>query len=128
MHLPYKIFMKKILALLFLATLSLSACGERDTKYDAFVSCLVDADAQFYGAFWCPHCQDQKKMFGDSVDLLPYIECDPKGKDAQPQVCLDQKIEGFPTWIFRDGTRLTGPQSLDVLGERTNCPVPVVKN
>jgi hypothetical protein len=32
-------------------------------KYDLFAQCLKDKDAKFYGAFWCPHCQNQKAMF-----------------------------------------------------------------
>ncbi len=30
-------------------------------KYDAFAQYLKDKGAVFYSAFWCPHCQDQKK-------------------------------------------------------------------
>ena len=42
-------------------------------KYDAFAVCLKDKGAVFYGAFWCSHCQANKKMFGTSEKLLPYV-------------------------------------------------------
>jgi thiol-disulfide isomerase/thioredoxin len=42
-------------------------------KYDALASCLKEKGAVFYGAFWCPHCQNQKAMFGKSAKLLPYV-------------------------------------------------------
>ena len=44
-------------------------------QLDDFAQCLTDKEAVFYGAFWCPHCQAQKRMFGNSVKLLPYVEC-----------------------------------------------------
>ena len=28
-----------------------------------------------YGAYWCPHCQAQKKVFGESFQYVPYVEC-----------------------------------------------------
>lgn len=44
-------------------------------KYDTFAQCVKENGAVFYGAFWCPHCQNQKKMFGNSAQYLPYVEC-----------------------------------------------------
>ncbi|HEY4504811.1 MAG TPA: hypothetical protein VJI73_03495, partial [Candidatus Paceibacterota bacterium] len=35
-------------------------------ELDAFANCLKDRGAIFYGAFWCPHCANQKKLFGKS--------------------------------------------------------------
>ena len=43
------------------------------TKYDGVAQCLTEKGVKFYGAFWCPHCQNQKKMFGRSARLLPYV-------------------------------------------------------
>jgi thiol-disulfide isomerase/thioredoxin len=73
-------------------------------KYDTFAQCLKDKGAVFYGAFWCPHCQEQKKLFGSSQKLLPYVECSTADGQGQLQVCKDQKIEGYPTWKLADGT------------------------
>src|SRR3989338_11160880 len=67
-------------------------------KYDAFATCLKDKGAVFYGAFWCPHCQTQKKLFGSSVKLLPYVECSTANGQGQTQACIDKKITGYPTW------------------------------
>lgn len=93
-------------------------------KYDEFAQCITDSGAKFYGAFWCPHCADQKKMFGTSAKLLPYIECStPDGKDQLP-LCKDNNIEGFPTWEFVGGERLTGAIELSKLSEKTMCPLP----
>ena len=72
-------------------------------KYDNFATCLKDKGAVFYGAFWCPHCQAQKKRFGSSQKLLSYIECSTTDSNGQLQVCNDAKIQAYPTWKFSDG-------------------------
>ena len=63
-------------------------------KYDDFAVCLKDKGATFYGAFWCPHCQAQKELFGRSEKLLPYVECSTPDGQAQLQVCIDKEIKG----------------------------------
>ncbi len=90
-------------------------------EYDALASCLGEAGATFYGAFWCPHCNDQKKAFGKSEKLLPYVECSTPDGNGQTEVCIEKQIQSYPTWIFADGTRLTGAQSPQALAEKTSC-------
>ena len=93
-------------------------------KHDAFAQCLADQGATFFGAFWCPHCQEQKAMFGKSDKLLPYEECSaPNGKD-QLQVCIDKQVDSYPTWEFADGSRLLGTQTLETLAQKTGCELP----
>ncbi|MDO8569911.1 MAG: thioredoxin domain-containing protein [bacterium] len=93
-------------------------------KLDAFASCIKDSGATFYGAFWCPHCQNQKALFGSSAKLLPYVECStPDGKSQLP-ICTDAGVTGYPTWEFFDGTRESGEVSLERLGEVTGCKLP----
>ncbi len=93
-------------------------------KYDTFATCLKDKGAVFYGAFWCPHCQAQKKLFGSSVKLLPYVECSTANGQGQVQACIDKNISGYPTWEFADGTRLNGEIPLAQLAEKTSCILP----
>lgn len=93
-------------------------------KYDQFATCLKDQGALFYGAFWCPHCQDQKKMFGSSAKLLPYIECSLPDASGQTPVCKEKEIKGYPTWIFADGTQGSGTLTLAELAEKTSCSLP----
>ena len=93
-------------------------------KYDAFATCLKDRGAVFYGAFWCPHCQTQKKLFGPSQIFLPYVECSPASGQGQTQLCRDKNITSYPTWEFADGTRLNGEIPLAQLAEKTSCALP----
>ncbi|MBI2452738.1 MAG: hypothetical protein HYV55_00700 [Parcubacteria group bacterium] len=87
---------------------------------DAFAQCLQDKGAVFYGASWCSHCQKQKAMFGKSAKYLPYVECSENGL----ALCIEKKIDGYPTWEFADGSRLTGEIPLLQLSEKTGCELP----
>ena len=96
-------------------------------ELDTFATCLGEKGAKFYGTFWCPHCRNQKALFGKSARLLPYTECSTPDGNSQLQVCKDAKIEGYPTWEFSDGTRLSGEISLETLAEKTSCELPSQK-
>lgn len=93
-------------------------------RLDSFAQCLTDKEAIFYGAFWCPHCQAQKRMFGNSVKLLSYVECSTPDGQNQLQICVDKEIKQYPTWEFADGSRLTGEVPLTQLAEKTGCTLP----
>lgn len=92
-------------------------------SYDSFAQCLTEKGAKMYGAFWCPHCNDQKEAFGSSWKQVTYIECStPDGKSQLP-VCAAAGIQGYPTWVFADGSELPGQASFGQLSARTGCPL-----
>lgn len=93
-------------------------------RLDAFAQCLTAKQAKMYGAFWCPHCQEQKEMFDSSFEYAPYVECGIKGSKALEPICSQLGIKRFPTWIFADGTRVEGKQDLTFLSDKTGCPLP----
>ena len=68
---------------------------------------LRASGAVFYGAYWCPHCQEQKEAFGASAGRLPYVECDPRGADARPDLCQAAGVRAYPTWVI-GGQKLEG--------------------
>ncbi|OHA66643.1 MAG: hypothetical protein A3C82_02090 [Candidatus Wildermuthbacteria bacterium RIFCSPHIGHO2_02_FULL_47_12] len=84
-----------------------------------FAQCLADEQVIMYGADWCPHCQNEKKLFGDSFRLVPYVEC-----PDDPQLCLKEGIKGYPTWVFPDGRRFVGEQGLEKLSKESGCALP----
>ncbi len=80
----------------------------RTVAVQAVADFLTQSGAKFYGASWCPHCADQKAFFGKAVKSVPYIECSTGGAGTpQTQICIDNKIERYPTWIFANGTKTT---------------------
>jgi hypothetical protein len=91
---------------------------------EAFAQCVREQRALFYGAFWCPHCQEQKALFGTVQRRLPYVECStPDGRSQMP-LCQHNGIREYPTWVFADGSRETQVLSLSRLAEKTGCPLP----
>jgi len=97
---------------------------KQNSRMDAFAQCLGTKGAKMYGAYWCPHCADQKEKFGSSFQYAPYIECGIKGSHAEAQICVDAGVKHFPTWTFADGARVEGDHPLEFLGDATGCPLP----
>jgi len=116
--------MKKIIVTLLVLTTILAACGGGVNNYDEFAKCLTTNGMTFYGAFWCPHCQNMKTEFGDSMKYIQYVECDTRGKNAQPQLCDEKKITGYPVFEFASGKRLQGEQPLLDLAVAGGCKLP----
>jgi hypothetical protein len=70
-------------------------------------------DGKMYGAYWCSHCNNQKKAFGyEAFSRIPYIECDKEGASSQNDLCKLKKVPGYPTWEL-NGVLFPGEKSLD---------------
>ena len=75
-----------------------------------FAKFLNENNIVMYSAYWCPHCHDQKQLFGQqAVKELKVIECAQDGKNNQYELCRSKEIDGFPSWEINDeiysGTR-----------------------
>ncbi len=115
-----KLFTFILLEVLFV----LAGCTSNGRQLEPFASCLTEKGAVMYGAFWCAHCQEQKKLFGDSFQYINYVECSlPDGK-TQTELCLKKNISGYPTWEFEDSRRVEGSMDLETLAQRTGCSLP----
>jgi thiol-disulfide isomerase/thioredoxin len=98
---------------------------KKEVPYPTKVAqCLKDKGAQFFGASWCPHCQEQKVLFGSAAKLLPYVECSSDATiSGQAQICIDNKIEAYPTWKFKNGETLVGEQTIETLAAKAQCAI-----
>lgn len=85
---------------------------------DGFAQCLSRKGFVMYGAYWCPHCQNEKAAFGDAFKEVNYVEC-----TKEPNRCLDAKVNGYPTWIGPEGIRLEGEQGIERLSEASGCAI-----
>jgi len=99
------------------------ACSS-DKKLDPFAKCLAQKKAVMYGAFTCPHCADQKELFGTSFQYVTYVECMVPDTHKETDQCKALGIKHTPTWIFGDGSRLEGTLPLDKLSQQTGCKLP----
>jgi uncharacterized membrane protein/Zn ribbon nucleic-acid-binding protein len=108
-------------AVLLLHLHYIGVLGEPPAPEDPTVRALAQhldkSGAKFYGASWCPHCQEQKTLFGASDSRLPYVECSPGGRRApQARECQVARIETYPTWIIK-GLRHEGILTLKQLSD-----------
>ena len=53
-----------------------TAKGSGSGPLAEFATCLTDSGAIFYGTEWCPHCKDQKAMFGSALGNVTFVDCD----------------------------------------------------
>lgn len=85
---------------------------------------LKQTGAKMFSAFTCPHCHEQKELFGrEAAKDLPYVECHPEGKNTQTELCQKANIPGFPTWEV-NGQRLVGRQTLETLANASGYKGP----
>lgn len=120
--------MKILLIIAMVLLILLAACSSSPyTKEysDKVANCLADKGVKEYGAFWCPNCAKQKKMFGDSYDIIMnrgvYVECDPRGDDSQTDLCLKKQVLKYPDWEFPNGSRIVGVLPLEELYKKAGC-------
>ncbi len=81
---------------------------------EKIVKCIAEK-ATLYVSTGCPHCQTQKNVFGEMVELLNIIDCT---KDSNK--CVEAGITNIPTWIFND-TYVKGSYKIDELKEMMGC-------
>jgi hypothetical protein len=93
-------------------------------QYDEFAKCLAASGTKMYGAWWCPHCNNQKEQFGKSWKLFAdaggYIECSTSDRQ-QTEICRQAGIKGYPTWRFQDGSELSGEVDFYTISKKANC-------
>lgn len=76
---------------------------------------LQQSGAKMYEAYWCNVCRWQEKQFGpEAYSYITAIECDPRGKNAQPELCRQAEIRAFPTWEI-NGQLYEGGMQLEQL-------------
>ncbi len=85
----------------------------------AFAKCLTEKGLVMYGTDSCEWCQKQEADFKSAWQFINYANC-----IKNPQRCVAQNIESTPTWIFGDGKRLVGYQTLGQLSKESGCPLP----
>lgn len=102
--------------------------GGASDPYSSFATCLSDNGVKMFGAYWCPHCQDQKKLFSGSWEHVNYVECSLPNAAGQTQECTNQGIQSYPTWEFADGNRISGVLSLEQLSSLSGCELVIDEN
>jgi cyclophilin family peptidyl-prolyl cis-trans isomerase len=90
----------------------------------AFAKALKAAGAKLYGAGWSADTTAQKELFEDGGQFLDFVEVT-NGDRTLNSAGTANSITTYPTWIFDDGTRLEGVQTLEALSDHTGIAIPV---
>jgi len=86
---------------------------------------LTAKGAVMYSAYWCPHCHEQKELFGkEAAAKLKIVECAPDGRNSQADLCRAKNIQGFPSWEI-NGAVDSGVKPLQKLAELSGYKGPV---
>ncbi|TWU10459.1 Ig-like domain-containing protein [Allorhodopirellula heiligendammensis] len=95
---------------------SIAAAGESPVDLVELAKHLDQEGFEFYGAAWCPACTQQKQLFQDGQEYLPFTEVtlNDATRSQDPQYA-DLNITEYPTWVFPDGTHHSGVQSIESL-------------
>ena len=120
---PRKYFIWGAILVLFAAAYY-AGWHHKNHRYDAFAQCLASKQAKMYGLYWCPHCLDQKEMFGKSFQYVPYQECAIKGSREMAPECKAAGAKNFPSWQFGSDPLHEGVLSMEDLSSRTGCTPP----
>jgi hypothetical protein len=93
-------------------------------RYDGFAKCLASKQTKMYGLYWCPHCAEQKAMFGKAFQYVPYVECAIKGSRELAPACSAAGVKLFPSWQFGSNPPKEGVYPLEELSDKTGCSLP----
>ncbi len=99
---------------------SVSGCGNsgnNGTDYTNFAKCLTEKGVAMYGTERCPHCIEQKALFGQAFKFVKYVDC-----DYEYDKCIEKGVKYTPTWDI-NGTNVTGLQSIEKLSQLSGCPI-----
>ena len=92
----------------------------KNHRYDFLGRCMASKQVKMYGAYWCPHCAEQKEILGKSYRFV-YVECGVPGSHAESEGCKALGVKEFPTWRFPGGGLAPGVFSVEELGNRSGC-------
>src|ERR1700733_885548 len=93
-------------------------------RYDGFAKCLAAKQAKMYGLYWCPHCAEQKAMFGKAFQYVPYVECAIKDSHELAPACKAAGLKFFPSWQFGTTPPIEGIFPMQELSDKTGCSLP----
>ena len=77
--------------------------GEDAPNLVEFAKALQQAGVRFFGADWCPFCTEQKQLFQDGAQFLPFIEMSNPDR-TRNATAISENVTTYPTWEFGNGS------------------------
>ena len=97
--------------------------GEDAPNLVEFARALSQAGVRFFGADWCPFCTEQKELFKDGGQFLPFVEMSNPDRTRNASA-ISENVTTYPTWEFSGGVRVTGVQTLQQLSTLSGIAIP----
>jgi Ca2+-binding RTX toxin-like protein/cyclophilin family peptidyl-prolyl cis-trans isomerase len=94
----------------------------------AFARQLRDNGVTLYGAAWDATTTAQRQLFGDGSQFLNFVEVTNPNHTLNATATANNITTTSPTWIFSNGSRLSGTQSLADLALQLSIVVPAIPN
>ena len=113
------LLLKILPSIMIMSLLVIAGCSTPAKVSDSFAQCLTEKGVIMYGTEWCPHCKNQKVMFGSAFQYVNYIDC-----DLHRDACIKAGVEGFPTWVINDDL-YPGEQPIARLAALSGCELVV---
>lgn len=91
-----------------------------------FAQALATANADFAGAAWNQNTTNQRELFQDGGQFLPFTDI----TDADRTLNSEATARGItsadqPVWIFENGNRLEGVQTLQAISAASGVAIPI---
>lgn len=109
---------------------TLRAEGEDANDLVAFAKALTDSGTRLFSTFWSPVGAQQKALFQDGAQFLPFVELSNPDRTLN-SVATSEGIVALPgspadylTWEFPNGSRLSGLQTLQTLATSAAVAIP----
>ncbi|MEM9353124.1 MAG: peptidylprolyl isomerase [Planctomycetota bacterium] len=90
-----------------------------------FATALDAANAQFFGAAWSESTAQQRELFEDGGQFLPFTDVTNPDRSLNAAAAANNITDPeTPVWVFEDGTRLEGVQSLQAISAASGVAIP----
>ena len=105
----------------------LQAEGENAADLVGFAKALTAAGAKLYGADWDSVSTEQRQLFQEGANYLPFIEVTNPDRSFN-SVGTAQGITTLPTWKFANGQTATGLKTLEQIATLAGVAIPQSSN
>ncbi len=103
-----------IIIVIIVLSIILLSSGNKSEVPQSTSKCIGENSALFV-QLGCPHCEDQKEMFGDNIQYINVTDC-----FYNKEECIYENITAIPTWKINSKYYL-GVQNIEKLKELTGC-------
>ncbi|MFH1916828.1 MAG: hypothetical protein ABIJ21_06220 [Nanoarchaeota archaeon] len=104
-----------VLVVAFIISLLITRANTDEEKINT-AKCLTAQGFAMAGTSWCPHCEEQKEIFGSAFQYIDYYDC-----DLEAQWCEEKHVEGYPSWVSPTGAASAGVKNLATLKKMSGC-------